>query len=85
VQWRGKTIELTARDYRVLETMMRSPGWVVRRDAFIESVWGFDFSDGSNVVEVYIRRLRRKLEEHGAPPLIQTVRGAGYRLAEPDT
>jgi two-component system response regulator MprA len=53
------------------------------REAIIESVWGFDFSDASNLVEVYIRRLRRKLAECGAPPLIRTVRGLGYRLQEP--
>jgi DNA-binding response OmpR family regulator len=63
---------------------MRRPGWVVTRHAMIESVWGFGCSESSNLVEVYIRRLRRQLEEHGAPPLIQTVRGAGYRLREPD-
>ncbi len=84
VRWRGDAIELTARDYRVLETLMCHPGWVVSREAMIESVWGFGCSDSSNLVEVYIRRLRRKLEEHGAPPLILTVRGAGYRLQEPE-
>jgi two-component system response regulator MprA len=53
---------------------------VLSRDAIIESIWGFDFPDTSNVVEVYVGRIRRKLSEVGAPPLIQTVRGAGYRL-----
>jgi two-component system OmpR family response regulator len=84
VRWRGEPIDLTARDYAVLETLMRRPGWVVTRDAMIESVWGFDCSESSNLIEVYIRRLRRKLEQHGAPPLIQTVRGAGYRLLAAD-
>jgi DNA-binding response OmpR family regulator len=84
VRWCGEAITMTARDYRVLETLMRHPGWVVSREAMIESVWGFGCSDSSNLVEVYIRRLRRKLEEHGAPPLIRTVRGAGYRLQEPE-
>jgi two-component system OmpR family response regulator len=82
VCWRAEPIDLTARDYRVLETLMRHPGWVVTREAMIESVWGFGCSESSNLIEVYIRRLRRKFEEHGAPPLIQTVRGAGYRLHE---
>ncbi|MGE4055306.1 MAG: response regulator transcription factor [Vicinamibacterales bacterium] len=82
VYWADRSIELTAREYRILETLVRRPTWVVSKDAIIESVWGFGFSDSSNLVEVYIRRLRRKLEEHGAPPLIQTVRGAGYRLVE---
>ena len=79
-------IDLTAREYRVLEGLMRRPGWIVSRESLIESVWGFDFadtSDTSNLVEVYVGRVRRKLAEHGAPQLIQTVRGAGYRLREP--
>jgi two-component system OmpR family response regulator len=83
VRWRDRELELTARDYQVLETLMRRPGWVVTREAMIESVWGFGCSDSSNLVEVYIRRLRRALEEQGAPPLIQTVRGVGYRIQEP--
>jgi two-component system OmpR family response regulator len=84
VRWRDEPIDLTARDYAVLETLMRRPGWVVTRDAMIESVWGFDSSESSNLIEVYIRRLRRKLEQHGAPSLIQTVRGVGYRLLAAD-
>jgi DNA-binding response OmpR family regulator len=83
VQWEDLPIELTAREYRILEALMRRPGWVLSRDAIIESIWGFDFPDTSNVVEVYVGRIRRKLAEHGAPALIQTVRGAGYRLQEP--
>ncbi|MFN8636715.1 MAG: response regulator transcription factor [Chloroflexota bacterium] len=85
VAWQGHPLDLTAREYRVLDTLMRRPGWIVSRDALIESVWGFDFPDTSNLVEVYVGRIRRKLDEVGAPPLIQTVRGAGYRLREPDT
>jgi DNA-binding response OmpR family regulator len=83
VDWQGQPIDLTAREYRTLETLMRRPGWIVSREALIESVWGFDFTDTSNLVEVYIARIRRKLAEAGAPPVIQTVRGAGYRLREP--
>jgi DNA-binding response OmpR family regulator len=87
VQWAGRPIDLTAREYRVLETLMRRPGWIVSRESLIESVWGFDFADTSetsNLVEVYVGRVRRKLAEHGAPALIQTIRNAGYRLREPD-
>ena len=87
VQWSGRPVDLTAREYRVLEALMRRPGWIVSRESLIESVWGFDFadtSDTSNLVEVYVGRVRRKLTEHGAPALIQTIRGAGYRLREPD-
>jgi DNA-binding response OmpR family regulator len=88
VQWAGRAVDLTAREYRVLEALMRHPGWIVSRESLIESVWGFDFpdaSDTSNLVEVYVGRVRRKLAEQGAPALIQTVRGAGYRLREPGT
>jgi DNA-binding response OmpR family regulator len=85
VQWADRPIELTAREYRILEALMRRPGWVLSREAIIESIWGFDFPDTSNVVEVYVGRIRRKLAEQGAPALIQTVRGAGYRLQEPGT
>jgi DNA-binding response OmpR family regulator len=87
VQWAGRPIDLTAREYRVLEALMRRPGWIVSRESLIESVWGFDFadtSDASNLVEVYVGRVRRKLAEHGVPQFIQTIRGAGYRLREPD-
>jgi DNA-binding response OmpR family regulator len=57
----------------------------VSREAIIESVWGFDYPDSSNLIEVYIGRLRRKLAEAGAPALIQTVRGAGYRIQDQPT
>jgi two-component system response regulator MprA len=77
-----RPLELTAREYRVLETLMRRPGHVVSREAIIDSVWGFDYPESSNLIDVYIGRLRRKLGGDGAPPLIHTVRGAGYRLAE---
>jgi two-component system OmpR family response regulator len=83
VTWHEQRLDLTAREYRILETVMRRPGWLVSREALIESVWGFDFTDTSNLVEVYIGRVRRKLSEAGAPSLIQTVRGAGYRMREP--
>ena len=82
VRWAGRPVDLTAREYRILEVLLRRPGWIVSRDALIESVWGFDFTDTSNLVEVYVGRVRRKLAEQGAPQLIQTVRGAGYRLQE---
>ena len=54
VDWQGQPIDLTAREYRILETLMRRPTWIVSREALIESVWGFDFTDTSNLVEVYI-------------------------------
>jgi DNA-binding response OmpR family regulator len=76
----GRTIELTAREYCILETLVRRPGWVVSREMLIESVWGFDYPDASNLIEVYIARLRRKLSPADEPRLIETVRGAGYRI-----
>jgi two-component system response regulator MprA len=75
-----RPIDLTRREYAILETLLRRPRWVVTRDAIIESVWGFEYPDSSNLIDVYVGRLRRKL---GEPALIQTVRGTGYRLQEP--
>ena len=82
VRWREQPLELTPREYRLLEVLLRRAGRVVGRESIVESVWGFDFTDSSNLVEVYIRRLRRKLAERGAPPLIETARGVGYRLLD---
>lgn len=72
----GKTVELTSREYSLVETFLLHPGKVLSRDELLEAVWGFDFDTGSNVVEVYMRYLRRKL---GADRFV-TVRGVGYRL-----
>ncbi len=76
----GRAISLTKRELGILETLLRRPGWIVSRDAIIESVWGFEFPDASNLIEVYMGRLRKKL---GEPALIQTVRGVGYRIQAP--
>jgi DNA-binding response OmpR family regulator len=73
----GQEVALTRRELSILETLLRHPGWIVSRDAIIESVWGYDFPGESNLIEVYLGRLRKKL---GDPPLIQTIRGVGYRL-----
>lgn len=80
VHWADQPIDLTRREYGILETLLRRPGWIVSREMIVESVWGFDYPDASNLIEVYIGRLRRKLCGCGAPPLIETVRGVGYRL-----
>lgn len=69
-------VELTAREYALLETFLRHPDQVLSREQLLSMVWGYDFDPGSNVVEVYIRYLRRKLGEG----VIETVRGMGYRL-----
>ena len=82
--WRGdKKIELTAKEYAILEYFMRHPNMVVTRTMLMEKVWDYDFEGISNVIDVYIRRLRLKLDEEGAESIIETVRGAGYSLREP--
>ena len=78
---RGETlIELTRREYSVLEMLLRAGGDPVRRQDIIERVWGFDDEPASNVVEVYIRYLRQKVDEPFGAHSIVTVRGVGYRL-----
>lgn len=73
-------IELSAREYRLLEFLMRHRGQVLTRTQIAEQVWGLDFDAQSNVVDVYIRYLRRKIDDDFEPHLIQTVRGVGYKL-----
>jgi DNA-binding response OmpR family regulator len=81
---RGETpIRLTAREFALLEVLAREPGRVFSQDQLIDAVWDADFDAVSNIVEVYIRSLRRKLDEGRRDGLIQTVRGAGYRFASP--
>ena len=80
---RGETpVELTAQEFALLELFMRHPRQVLKRDMVYEKVWGYDFEGLSNVIEVYIRYLRTKLEAGGRPRLIHTVRGVGYVLKE---
>jgi DNA-binding response OmpR family regulator len=74
---RGRTIDLTAREFTMLEVLIRHAGQVLSREQLLSHVWGYDYDPGSNVVDVYIGYLRRKLGT-GA---IETVRGMGYRLA----
>jgi DNA-binding response OmpR family regulator len=73
---RGRTVDLSAREFALAETFLRHPGQVLAREQLLSHVWGYDFDPGSNVVDVYVRYLRRKL---GAER-IETVRGMGYRL-----
>ena len=81
--YRGqRTIELTAKEFDLLVYLMRHPRQVLTRDRILEEVWGYDFMGDSNIIEVYIRYLRLKLEDAGEPRLIQTVRGVGYVLRE---
>jgi DNA-binding response OmpR family regulator len=82
--WRGqRPIELTTKEYVILEYFMRHPNVVVTRTMVEEHAWDYDFDSLSNLVDVYIRRLRRKIDTEGDDSLIQTVRGAGYRLKAP--
>ncbi len=78
----GRTVELTALEFRLLEYLMRNPRLVLSRSQILEEVWGLDVDTTSNVVDVYVRYLRQKLEAAGEPRLIHTVRGAGYVLKE---
>ncbi len=79
--WRaGREIRVTAREFSLLELLARHPGQVFSRERLIESLWDADFAAGSNIVEVYIRSLRRKVDEGRRNGLIETVRGSGYRL-----
>lgn len=79
-----REIELTAKEYALLEYLMRNPRRPLSRTLIRESVWGYDYYGASNVVDVYIRHLRQKLEANGEPPLIHTVRGVGYKIDDPE-
>lgn len=80
VQRGGEAIELTTREYELLLLFLRNPRQVLTRDLIYERVWGYDFGGESNVIDVYIRYLREKLERNGRARLLHTVRGAGYVL-----
>jgi DNA-binding response OmpR family regulator len=80
-----KLISLTAKEYAVLECMLREPGRVLTRSEIAESVWNYDVYNQSNVVDVYIRNLRRKIDDPFELKLIHTVRGAGYRLSDQES
>lgn len=79
----GRPIELTAKEFALLELLLRKKGVVVTRGMILDRVWDLDYDGGSNLVEVYINYLRRKVDQDFEPKLIQTVRGSGYVLREP--
>jgi DNA-binding response OmpR family regulator len=81
----GQPIELTAREFALLEYLIRNPNRLVTREMIITHVWDADFISGSNVIDVYIRRLRRKIDDPFEPKLLETVRGSGYRLLQPES
>ncbi|WP_108682851.1 response regulator transcription factor [Methyloceanibacter sp. wino2] len=79
----GEPIKLTAKELAILELLMSSPGRVFSRTRILNQVWGYSEDPLTNVVDVYIARLRRKIDTKGRDPLIETVRGHGYRLKPP--
>jgi DNA-binding response OmpR family regulator len=78
----NRRIDLTGREFSLLECLMRAPGRVFTRTQLCQQVWEYQFDAGTNLVEVYIQRLRRKVDGGEAAKLIQTVRGAGYRIGD---
>ena len=78
----SRKIELTTKEFDLLELFLQHPRQVLTRDVIYERIWNYDFGGESNIIEVYIRYLRGKLEAGGELRLIQTVRGVGYALRE---
>ena len=76
-------LELQGTEFRLLEFLMRNSGQVLIRSMIFEAVWGYHFDPYTNLIEVHIGRLRKKIDVAGLPPLIHTVRGSGYRLGDP--
>lgn len=79
----GREIELTRREFELVEVFARNPGIVLERDRLLELVWGYDWAADTNVVDVFVSYLRRKMEADDEPRMIQTVRGVGFVLREP--
>jgi DNA-binding response OmpR family regulator len=77
-----RKIELTAREYRLLEFLMRTPGRICGRMAILEKVWDYNFDPGTNLVDVYVKRLREKVDDGFEIKLLHTVRGVGYVIKE---
>ncbi|MBI5831772.1 MAG: response regulator transcription factor [Armatimonadetes bacterium] len=77
-----QALDLTGREFALLEYLMRQPGRVIPRTQLLGHVWGYDFDPGSNLVDVTVRRLRRKIERPGEEALLETVRGVGYRMRQ---
>jgi len=84
VRYGGRAVRLTAREFTFLELLARHPGQIFTQEHLVAALWSADAIPGSNVVEVYIRSLRRKLDAGSRDGIIETVRGAGYRLRVPD-
>lgn len=84
VQRTGRPVDLTAKEFALLEYFMRNPGRLITREMAEDHIWNYDFEGTSNVVDVYVRRLRRKIDDPSNIKLFETVRGAGYRLVSPE-
>ncbi len=85
IAWMGeRRIALTPREFALLACLMENAGTVVTREELLRRVWNLKFDPGTKVIDVYIRFLRRKIERPGTKPLIQTVRGFGYKITPPD-
>ena len=84
VERAGHSISLTTKEYAVLEYFMRHANQLITREMVETHIWSYDFGGTSNVVDVYVRRLRRKIDDPFAVKLFETVRGAGYRLRKPE-
>jgi two-component system, OmpR family, response regulator len=80
----GHAIDLQPREFQLLETLMRHAGQVMTRTMLLEQVWNYHFDPQTNVIDVHISRLRQKIDRGFEPPLIHTVRGAGYCVREPE-
>lgn len=85
VERAGQAISLTAKEYALLEYFMRHPNQMITREMIENHIWSYDFECTSNVVDVYLRRLRRKIDDPAAIKLFETIRGSGYRLRIPET
>lgn len=83
VKRNGEMIELTPREYDLLLHLIRHPNQVLSREQLLDAVWGYDYFGDTNVVDVYIRYVRKKIDQQNGISLIQTVRGVGYALKEP--
>ncbi|MDB5702928.1 MAG: two-component system, OmpR family, response regulator [Sphingomonas bacterium] len=82
VERAGARIDLQPQEFRLLEFLLRNQGHVVTRTMLLEEVWDYHFDPGTNVIDVHISRLRKKIDEAGREPLLHTVRGVGYMLSE---
>jgi two-component system, OmpR family, response regulator len=80
-----QTVELTTREFNLLEYLMRSPGRVFTRTQILEHIWGYDFNPNTNLVDVCIQRIRKKLDSFDGASSIESVRGVGYRFYKPET